>query len=201
MKKQRFTATVFDGHKGAGFEVPFDPAEKWGVAVGKVAAGRRGHNVRGTVNGVRFESVVVPRMRKFFVMVHEEMPVAAGETVEVFLEPIADSVSEHFAGRDPKVRRIYDRVVAAAKKFGPVREEPKKTSIHLARKTAFAGVATRKDALILTIKSDRDLKNKRVTKHERTSANRWYLEVRLTEPSDVDAELKGWLREAYRLES
>jgi hypothetical protein len=53
-------------------------------------------------------------------------------------------------------------------------------------------VATRNDALILTIKSDRDLKNGRVTKHERASANRWHLEVRLAAPSDVDHELKAY---------
>ncbi len=54
------------------------------------------------------------------------------------------TVAEHFEGRVPAVRAIYDRILEAAKRLGPVREEPKKTSIHLARKTAFAGVATRK---------------------------------------------------------
>jgi hypothetical protein len=87
----------------------------------------------------------------------------------------------------------------AAKNLGPFQEDPKKTSIHLNRKTAFAGVATRKDALILTLKSSKDLKGPRVAKREQVSANRWHVEVRLESPKDVDAQLDGWLAAAYEL--
>ncbi|HEX9944784.1 MAG TPA: DUF5655 domain-containing protein [Thermoanaerobaculia bacterium] len=109
------------------------------------------------------------------------------------------TVRQHFDGRSPAVRAIYDRLLAAAKSFGRVREEPKKTSIHLARKTAFAGVATRKNALLLTLKSATDLRSPRVAKREQASANRWHLEVRLDDPAQVDGELEGWLRSAYEL--
>jgi uncharacterized protein DUF5655 len=109
------------------------------------------------------------------------------------------SVSSHFEDRTPAVRVIYDRILTIARRFGPVQEEPKKTSIHLARKTAFAGVATRKNALILTLKSATDLKSPRVSKHEKASANRWHLEVRLDDPAQVDAELEAWLKAAYEL--
>jgi len=109
------------------------------------------------------------------------------------------TLTQHFAGRAPAVRAIYDRIVSAAKTFGPVREEPKKTSIHLARKSAFAGVATRKDALILTIKSPADVRSPRIIKHQQASATRWYLEVRLEDPKQVDRELKGWLRQSIEL--
>lgn len=69
------------------------------------------------------------------------------------------TVSQHFADRAPAVRAIYDHILAAARRFGPFQEESKKTSIHLARRTAFAGVATRKNALILTLKSATDLRS------------------------------------------
>jgi uncharacterized protein DUF5655 len=114
-------------------------------------------------------------------------------------EPSSFTVAQHFQDRAPAVRAVYERLLAAAKRLGPVHEEPKKTSIHLARKTAFAGVATRKNALILTLKSATDLKSPRVSKHERASANRWHLEVRLDDPAQVDAEIEGWLRAAYEL--
>jgi len=51
------------------------------------------------------------------------------------------------------VRDIYDAVLKTARRFGPVEEQAKKTSIHLARRPAFAGVIARKDALILTSNS------------------------------------------------
>ena len=42
----------------------------------------------------------------------------------------AFTVESHFEGKDDSVRRIYDRLLKEAGRFGPVMEEPKKTSIH-----------------------------------------------------------------------
>ena len=109
------------------------------------------------------------------------------------------TVSQHFEGRAPAVRAIYKQITGAARAVGPFKEEPKKTSIHLARKSAFAGIATRKDALILTIKSAADIRSPRIVKREQASANRWHLEIRLDAPEQVDRELKAWLREAMQL--
>lgn len=109
------------------------------------------------------------------------------------------TVEEHFANGAPEVAATYRAILAAAKKLGPVREEPKKTSIHLVRKTAFAGIATRRTALILTLKAAADIPSARIAKREQVSANRWHHEVRLERPEEVDAELVGWLRQAYEL--
>ena len=108
-------------------------------------------------------------------------------------------VNDHFSGKDPVVSKIYEHLLKHARRFGPVNEDPKKTSIHLNNVTAFAGVATRKSAIILTIKSDRDLDSPRIHKSEQTSAKRFHHEVKLTAPADVDAELIGWLKNAYAL--
>jgi hypothetical protein len=109
------------------------------------------------------------------------------------------TVASHFEGKTPNVRRIYDELLKRLKKLGPIREDPKKTSIHLLNATALAGIATRKDSLVLTIKSDRPLNNQRIHKSEQTSARRFHHEVKLTTPAEVDNELMGWLTEAYRL--
>jgi hypothetical protein len=109
------------------------------------------------------------------------------------------TVKSHFEGKDAAVRQIYDRLLQAAGRFGPVKEDPKKTSIHLVNKTAFAGVATQKRAIVLTIKSDRKLSNPRLHKSEQTSANRFHHEVKLSSPAEVDSELVKWLKAAYAL--
>lgn len=109
------------------------------------------------------------------------------------------TVKEHFDNKAPAVEAIYKRILEVVKRLGPLREEAKKTSIHLVRKTAFAGIATRKNALILTIKSTSDLPGNRIMKREQASANRWHLEVRLTTPDEVDEELIRWLSSAYEL--
>jgi len=111
----------------------------------------------------------------------------------------ANSIEQHFEGRAPVVRAIYDAVIRVAKKLGPIVEDPKKTSIHLNRRTAFAGVATRKDAVVLTIKAPADIKSARVYKREQTSANRWHVEVKLDDPKQVDAELTSWLKQAFEI--
>jgi hypothetical protein len=109
------------------------------------------------------------------------------------------TIKEHFENRAPEVKAIYAAILKAAKKLGPVKEEAKKTSIHLVRKSAFAGVATRKTALILTLKSASDVASKRIAKREQASAHRWHLEIKLEAPDQVDRELTNWLGSAYEL--
>jgi hypothetical protein len=109
------------------------------------------------------------------------------------------SVKDHFVNKDPAVRALYDQLVVLLRTFGPIEEDPKKTSIHLNRKSALAGVETRKDGLLLNIKSDHPIKNPRVLKAEQISSKRFHHKVRISSPNDFDEELKNWLKEAYTL--
>src|ERR1700742_967582 len=61
-------------------------------------------------------------------------------------------VKSHFATKDPSVFATYRRVVDVARTFGPDAQDAKKTSIHLVRQTAFAGIATQRASLVLTLK-------------------------------------------------
>ena len=109
------------------------------------------------------------------------------------------TVEQHFSASSLPVRETYDAIVTAARSIGPFEESPKKTSIHLNRRTAFAGIQTRKNHLILTLKSDKEVLNRRISKSQQTSANRWHLDVRVENPTQVDHELIGWLQNAYAL--
>ena len=109
------------------------------------------------------------------------------------------SVNDHFTNKAPSVRALYDQLLSILHTFGPVIEDPKKTSIHLNRKSALAGVETRKDGLLLNIKSDHQIKSPRIEKAEQISAKRFHHKVRISSPKDLDEELKTWLMEAYLL--
>ena len=109
------------------------------------------------------------------------------------------SVSDHFASKDPNVLAIYDQLLAEMRKFGPVIEEPKKTSIHLVNRSAFAGIVTRGDAVILNIKSSAPIQDARIVHTERVSSNRFHQQVKLTSPAEIDPLLLGWLKSAYEL--
>ena len=104
-----------------------------------------------------------------------------------------------FAGKNPEALAIYRALTAALAGFGPFMEEPKKTSIHLGRKSAFAGVHPRKSAILLAIRTSAPIDSPRVRKLEKVSANRWHNEMLLSAPAEIDPEVLGWLAEAYAL--
>jgi len=100
---------------------------------------------------------------------------------------------------DPAGRKVYEAILAATAKFGDVKAEEKKTSVHLVAKTAFAGVHPRKGAVLLNIRSDSPIKSDRIRKLEKVSAKRFHNEMLIDTPAGVDREVLGWLRSAYAL--
>ncbi len=109
------------------------------------------------------------------------------------------TINDHFASKEPVVRALYEKLLSLLNQFGPIIEEPKKTSIHLVRKSALAGVETRKTYLLLTIKSDHQVTSPRIVASDQPSANRFHFKVRIESLDDLDDELKSWLREAYSI--
>jgi hypothetical protein len=92
MKKKTFKAVLMSGHKDDALEVPFNPTEAWGIDPVPLWRGRRGHNVRGKINGHYFESSIVPRQKKFYLIVDKdierETSLVDGQIVSVTLEPL-----------------------------------------------------------------------------------------------------------------
>ena len=76
------------------------------------------------------------------------------------------SVASHLARVDAEVAATYHCLLAVARGLGPVTEAAKKSSIHLVRRTAFAGVATRRSGLRLTVKSQSDISSPRIIKRD-----------------------------------
>jgi hypothetical protein len=89
--KSRFKARVLAGHTGAAVEVPFDPSVLWGAAIRPLRKGRRGYPVMATLNGVAFESEIVPRSKRFWLLVGDDVIASAGSaighSVSVEVEP------------------------------------------------------------------------------------------------------------------
>ena len=97
----------------------------------------------------------------------------------------------------PIARALYEELLHALAPLGAFEAEVKKTSIHLVRSSAFAGVHPRKQHLLITIKAAAPISSGRIVKTEQVSKNRWHLDVKLAVARDIDAELLGWLGEAY----
>ena len=91
MKTERFNGVLLSGHKQAAIELPFDPAECWQILAVQLWPGRRGYPVTGTLNGTSFESSVVSRSRRNYVLIEDELRqrtgVAIGDSVALTLQP------------------------------------------------------------------------------------------------------------------
>jgi predicted transport protein len=115
-------------------------------------------------------------------------------------EPEADLVAAQFAGPKAALRPIYDALLAAVADFGAdVEIAPKKSYVSLRRSKQFAIVkaATR-------TRVDLGLNLSDVAPTDRLTGGKVFNGmcsrlVRLTAVDDVDAELVGWLRQAYAL--
>ena len=92
MKAIRFDAQILSGHKGAAVEVPFDPGTTWETPSQQLRPGRRGHLARATLNGAKFDSAIVARSRRFWLLVDDDVLTAAkaevGEIVNVTVAPL-----------------------------------------------------------------------------------------------------------------
>ena len=105
----------------------------------------------------------------------------------------------YLEGKEPIVARIYERLICELQRFGPIKIEPKKSSIHLINRFGFAGVYTRKDYINIEAHLNYKLTGKRVSKAEQASANRFHHTIKLMSPDDIDGELLSWLKQAYDL--
>ena len=106
---------------------------------------------------------------------------------------------DHLKGRATIVNAMYEKLMREVDKFGPIKIEPKKTSIHLVNRFAFAGVYTRNEYINLEFHMDHRIISKRIAKVEQASANRFHHTVKISSLKEIDKELLGWLREAYEL--
>ncbi len=104
-----------------------------------------------------------------------------------------------FADKEANVRTTYNRLIAEVRKFGPVNEAPKQTSIHLEKNSGFAGVHPRKSYFNLEFRTDYRIEHPRITRQQQLSARRFEHTVKMESESDVDDQLLTWLKDAYNL--
>ena len=91
MRTNKFKAEVLGGHKENAVEVPFNPTREWSLEPQPLWRGRRGHPVAAKINGISFESAIVPRQKRFFLLIDAATGRAAklseGDMVSVELKP------------------------------------------------------------------------------------------------------------------
>lgn len=106
-------------------------------------------------------------------------------------------LSYHFKGKNPIVRKLFDRYLALVESFGPVTVIPQKTGIAFQMRVRFAGAYVRKSRL------DCGLWLKRRAEHlfyriETIPPRDYIHRFRVTSLADLrNKDLRAFLREAY----
>ena len=110
-------------------------------------------------------------------------------------------LDEHFRGRDPHLRGVFDELVSKLRKLGPVKVDPVKTSINLTAARHFAGVTVRGTFLRVGFFAPTRIVDPRIVHFERIGPGKFGHSVVVETAADLDAQLLAWLAEAYRMSS
>jgi hypothetical protein len=108
-------------------------------------------------------------------------------------------IEDHFIGKAPVVRKLFDRLDAAIQAFGPVNVYAQKTSIVFQVRVRFARAMPKKQWLDGHFWLKRRASHPRLTKIEHILRHDWIHWFRLTTPADIDKPFVKLLRESYRI--
>jgi hypothetical protein len=89
----------------------------------------------------------------------------------------------------------YDAVLHFLEADGPITVSVSKTRIELMTRARFAGVLPRRDWIWLTFWLKRQVDSARLDRVD-VYGHDWMYQIRLRDESQLDDELRGWLREA-----
>jgi hypothetical protein len=108
-------------------------------------------------------------------------------------------LEDHFVGKDPAVRALYDRLFETLKEFGPVSAFPVKTRIIFQAEVQFAAAMPRKRWLDGYLWLRRQAAHPRIRKTEMGVFRDYGHMFRLTRSDNLDEDLVDLLHEAYIL--
>jgi hypothetical protein len=103
-------------------------------------------------------------------------------------------LERHFDGRS-RSRDLFDELLAALEREGPVTVSVSKTRIELMTRARFAGVIVRRDWLKLHFWLMREIASPRFARVDHFGRDHVYA-LRLSSAEQLDDELLAWLRQA-----
>ena len=108
-------------------------------------------------------------------------------------------LDDHFAGSAPEVRAVFEAILAAVRRLGPVTVLAEKSRIALQVRMSFVALVPRKRWLNGHLVLARHVDSPRFLSVQAYSPRNVVHTFRLHGPEEVDPEFTGWLGEAYRV--
>lgn len=109
------------------------------------------------------------------------------------------SLDEPFADKPPAVRALFDRFRAMVEACGPAKLLPYRDRIGFMVRVRFAGATPRSRALDVGFWLTRRIASPRFRRVETIGPRVHLHSLRITEAGQLNRELAGWIREAYRI--
>ncbi len=106
-------------------------------------------------------------------------------------------LADHFEGKNPQLKALFDQLVAAAQDCGPVTVYAQKTRIVFMVRVRFGGVITRKNWLYFSLWLTRRVEHPQLHKVEVFGPRSFGLRFRLGHPDEIDDALRALICEAY----
>ena len=106
-------------------------------------------------------------------------------------------LAAHFHGKPAEVRAIFQAVLQAIRRCGPVTVLPEKTRIAFQVRMSFAQVTLRSRWVDGHVVLARRLEHPRFRRIDTISRRNHVHHFRFTAVSEVDMEVESWVREAY----
>jgi hypothetical protein len=108
-------------------------------------------------------------------------------------------IDDHFVGKDPRVRELFDRLEQVMRSFGPVNVYAQKTSIVFQVRVRFARAMPKKQWLDGHFWLKRRGNHVNLTKVQHMRRQDWIHWFRLRAPDDLDKGFVKLLRESYTI--
>jgi len=108
-------------------------------------------------------------------------------------------LDRHFARRSPELRALFDALAKAVKACGPAEVLSEKTRIAFHRRMSFLSVYPRKDHLILGFVLAERIESPRFESVQTFSPRNHLHNIRLRGISEIDDEVREWIRAAYEV--
>jgi Domain of unknown function (DUF5655) len=106
-------------------------------------------------------------------------------------------LDQHFDGKDPAMRRLFDALATRVATFGPVTVLPEKTRIAFHARMSFMVVSVRKRHMTGHFVLARRIEDPRFIRIDTLSPRNHVHAFRLSSLDELDAPFMAWAREAY----
>jgi hypothetical protein len=110
------------------------------------------------------------------------------------------SVQDHLRGKPKEIVALYRTYARMVRGLGPgVKTSTVRTGIAFMVRVRFAGATPQRRKLRAGFWLKRRIESPRFTRVEFIPPNNWVYSMDIRAPEDLDDEVLGWLREAYRV--